>query len=81
MSCVVHDIKLLESPFPHGSQREQMCFGCWPLQRSSFKFYKVFMGLKVILGNKNIIGSIRNGLNGIIKMNLVIKLRELMLLY
>ena len=39
------------------------------------------MGLKVTLGNKNIIGSIRNGFNGILKMNLVIKLRELMLLY
>ena len=39
------------------------------------------MGLKVILGNKNIIASIRNGFNGVLKMNLVIKLRELMLLY
>ena len=39
------------------------------------------MGLKVILGNKNIIGSIRNDFNGVFKMNLVIKLRELMLLY
>ena len=39
------------------------------------------MGLKVILGNKNIIGSIRNGFNGIFKMNLVRKLKELMLLY
>ena len=67
MSRVICDIKLLESPFPHGSQREQMCFGCWPLRRSSFKFYKVFMGLKVILGNKNIIGSIGNGLNGILR--------------
>ena len=81
MSHVVRDVKLLESPFPHGSQREQMCFGCWPLRHSSFKFYKVFMGLKVILGNKNIIASIRNGFNGVFKMNLVIKLRELMLLY
>ena len=81
MSHVICDVKLLESPFPHGSRREQMCFGCWPLRRSSFKFYKVFMGLKVILGNKNIISSIGNGFNGILKMNLVIKLRELMLLY
>ena len=81
MSCVISDIELLESPFPRSSQREQMCFGCWPLRHSSFKFYKVFMGLKVILGNKNIIGSIGNGFNGIFKMNLVIKLRELMLLY
>ena len=81
MSRVVHDVKLLESSFPRGSRREQMCFGCWPLRCSSFKFYKVFMGLKVILGNKNIIASIRNGFNGVFKMNLVIKLRELMLLY
>ena len=69
MSHVVRDVKLLESPFPHGSRREQMCFGCWPLQHSSFKFYKVFMDL------------IRNGFNGVFKMNLVIKLRELTLLY
>ena len=81
MSHAICDVKLLESPFPHGSRREQMCFGWWPLRRSSFKFHKVFMGLKVILGNKNIIASIRNGFNGVFKMNLVIKLRELTLLY
>ena len=81
MSHVIHDIKLLESPFPRGSRREQMCFGCWPLQHNSFKFYKVFMGLKVILVNKNIIASIKNGFNGVFKMNLVIKLRELTLFY
>ena len=81
MLRVVHDVKLLESPFPHGSRREQMCFGCWPLRRSSFKFYKVFMGLKVILSNENIIGSIRNGFHGVLKMSLVVKLRELLLLY
>ena len=79
MSHVIRDVKFLESPFPRGSQREQMCFGCWPLRHSSF--YKVFMGLKVILSNKNIIASIRNGFNGAFKINLVIKLRELMLLY
>ena len=81
MSCVIRDVKLLESPFPRGSRREQMCFGCWPLKHSSFKFYKVFMGLKVILVNKNIIASIKNGFNGVFKMNLVIKLRELTLFY
>ena len=81
MSCVIHDIKLLESPFPCGSRREQMCFGCWPLRRGSFKFYKVFIGLKVVLVNKNIVASIKNSFNGVFKMNLVIKLRELMLFY
>ena len=39
------------------------------------------MGLKVILSSKNIIGSIRNGFHGVLKMNLVVKLRELLLLY
>ena len=48
MSRVIRDVKLLESPFPRGSQREQMCFGCWPLWHGSFKFYKVIMGIKVI---------------------------------
>ena len=67
MSCVVRDVKLLESPFPRGSWREQMCFGCWPLQHSSFKFYKVFIGLKVILGYKNFITSIKNGFNGVLR--------------
>ena len=52
-----------------------------PYDHSSFKFYRVFMGLKVILGNKNIIASIKNGFNGVFKMNLVIKLGELMLFY
>ena len=81
MSCVVRDVKLLESPFPRGSQREQMHSGCCALRRSSFKFYKVFINLKVILSNENIIGSIRNGFHGVLKMNLVVKLRELSLLY
>ena len=81
MSRVVHDIKLLESPFPHGPRREQMHSGCCPLRSSSFKFYKVFINLKVILSNENIIGSIRNGFHGVLKMNLVVKLRELLLLY
>ena len=58
MSRVIRDVKLLESPFPHGPRREQMHSGCCPLQRSSFKFCKVFINLKVILSNENIIGSI-----------------------
>ena len=52
MSHVIHDGKLLESPFPHGSQREQMCFGGLPLQCDLFKFYKVIIGIKVIEVNK-----------------------------
>ena len=67
MSHVIHDIKLLESPFPHGSQREQMCFGCCPLQHSSFKFYKVLIHLKVTLSNENNMGSIGNGFHGVLK--------------
>ena len=78
MSRVVCDVKLLESPFPHGSRREQMCFGCWPLQHSSFKFYKVFMGLKVILSNENIIGNIRNGFHGFLKKELGSKIEGIM---
>ena len=81
MSRVAGDIKLLESPFPHGPRREQMHSGCCPLRRSSFKFYKVFINLKVILSNENNVGSIRNGFHGVLKMNLVVKLRELSLLY
>ena len=81
MSRVVRDVKLLESPFPHGPRREQMHSGCCPLQRNSFKFYKAFINLKVISSNENIIGSIRNGFHGVLKMNLVVKLRELSLLY
>ena len=81
MSRVIRDIKLLGSPFPRGSQREQMCFGCWPLPCSSFKFYKVFMGLKVILVSKNIMASVKDSFNGNFEMNLVIKLRELTLFY
>ena len=77
MSRVIHDVKLLESPFPCGSRREQMCFGCWPLRCSSFKFYKIFMGLKVILSNKNIIGSIRNGFDGVFKINFGDKIEEI----
>ena len=67
MSCVVRDVKLLESPFPRGSQREQMCFGCYPLRRSSFKFYKVLIHLKVILSKENNMGSIKNGFHGVLK--------------
>ena len=81
MSRVVCDVKLQESPFPRGPWREQMCFGCWPHRRSSSKFYKVFINLKVILSNENVTGSIRNGFHGVLKMNLVVKLRELLLLY
>ena len=81
MSRVVHDVKLLESPFPRGPRREQMHSGCCPLRHSSLKFYKVFSNLKVILINENVIGSIRNGFHGVLKMNLVVKLRELSLLY
>ena len=81
MSRVIRDVKILESPFPHGLQREQMHSGCCPLQHSSLKFYKVFINLKVILSTENVIGSIRNGFHGVLKMNLVVKLRELLLLY
>ena len=81
ISRVIHDVKLLESPFPHGSHRERMQFCCWPRWHDSFKVYKVFMGLKVILVNKNIMASIKNSFNGGFKMNLVIKLRELTLFY
>ena len=48
MSHVVRDVKFLESPFPHGSHREQMQFCCWPRQRDSFNVYKVIMGIKVV---------------------------------
>ena len=81
MSRVIRDVKLLESPFPCGSQSEQMCFGCCPLQRSSFKFYKVLIHFKVILSNESNMGSIWNGFYGVFKMNLVVKSRELLLLY
>ena len=81
MSRVVRDVKLLESPFPRGSRRERMQFCCWPRRHDSFKVYKVFMGLKVILVNKNIMASIKNSFKGGFKMNLVTKLRELMLFY
>ena len=67
MSHVVRDVKLLESPFPRGSQREQMCSGCCPLQRSCFKFYKILIHLKAILSNENNMGSIRNGFHGVLK--------------
>ena len=81
MSHVVRDVKLLESPFPRGSRREWMQFCCWPQWRDSFKVYKVIMGIKVILVNKNIIAGIKNSFNGGFKMNLVIKLSELMLFH
>ena len=81
MSHVVRDVKLLESPFPRGSRREQMCFGCWPLWCGSLKFYKVIIDIKVILVNRNIIASIKNGFNGVLKVNLVIKLKGLTLFY
>ena len=81
MSRVVCDIKFLESPFPHGPRKEQMHSGCCPIRRSSLKFYKVFINLKVILSNENVIGSIKNSFHGVLKMNLVVKLRELSLLY
>ena len=81
MSCVIHDVKLLESPFPHGSWREQIYFGCWPLQRSSFKFYKVFMGLKVILGNEILWVVLGMVLMGFLRLILVIKLKKLTLFY
>ena len=48
MSHVVHDVKFLESPFPHGSRKERMQFCCWPQQHDSFKVYEVIMGIKVI---------------------------------
>ena len=65
MSRVVHDVKLLESPFPHGSRSEQMCFGCCPLRHSSFKFLRVLIRFKVVLSNKSNMGSIRNGFYGV----------------
>ena len=80
MSRVVRDVKLLESPFPRGPRREQMCFGCWPLRRSSFKFYKVFINLKVILSNENIIGSIRNGFHGVLKNELGSKIEGIIII-
>ena len=52
MSHAIRDVKLLEIPFPRGSRREQMCFGCCPLRCSSCKFYKVLIHLKVILSNE-----------------------------
>ena len=39
------------------------------------------MGLKVILVRKNILASIKDSFNGDFEINLVIKLRELMLFY
>ena len=72
MSHVVRDIKLLESPFPHGSHRERMQFCCWPQRCDSFKVYEVIMGIKVVWVNKNIIAGIKNSFNGSFKMNLVI---------
>ena len=64
MSCVVHDVKFLESPFPHGSRRDRMQFCCLPHWRDSFRVYKVIVGIKVVLINKNVTTSIENSYNG-----------------
>ena len=63
MSCVICDIKFLESPFPCGSHRDQMQFCCLLQWRDSFRVYEVIVGIKVILVNKNITTSIENSYN------------------
>ena len=64
MSHVIRDVKFLESPFPHGSCRDRMQFFCLPQWQGSLRVYKVIVGIKVILVNKNITTSIENSYNG-----------------
>ena len=52
MSRVIHDVKFLESPFPHGSHRDPMQFCCLPHWRDSFRVCKVIVGIKVVSINK-----------------------------
>ena len=64
MSCVVHDVKFLESPFPRGSWRDRMQFCCLPWWRDSFRVCEVIVGIKVLLANKSITTSMENSYNG-----------------
>ena len=67
MSRVVRDVKFLESPFPHGSRRERMQLCCWLRRRDSFRVCKVIVGIKVVLINQNVMTSIENSYNGILR--------------
>ena len=64
MSRVIRDVKFLESPFSHGSRRDQMQFCSLPHWQESFRICKVIVSIKVVLVNKNVTTSIENSYNG-----------------
>ena len=58
MSCVVCDIKFLESPFPCGSCAERMpklC--CLPRRQDSVNFYQVIWVLGFLFYDQKIVAS------------------------